>query len=201
MHRPPFCPNAACSCHISPTAPESRALAHRRWFKRNGTYPTRVHGEVVRFKCLVCSSVSVRAAARILGCSCDSVTNRTSRLARQCISAHAQLLEHLYGRFEAGSHRPLVLNTDRKLEYARALAAHRTLCAARRRGEFRHRRTDSRARREHPTPLKGIVRGALRRIRRQASRGEVDLEAIREELGVEHLVREQDQYLPRYALA
>mgnify|MGYP006280527287 FL=1 len=55
-------------------------------------------------------------------------------------------------------------------------------------------------RREHPTPLKGILKGALKQIRRQASKGEVDLEQIREQLGVASLVVATPQYLPKYAL-
>jgi hypothetical protein len=55
--------------------------------------------------------------------------------------------------------------------------------------------------REHHTPLKGIVKGALRLIRRQAARGEVDLEQIRRQLGVDRLLRDAVQYLPKYALA
>jgi len=417
MTRPPFCPRAGCECHIDPHTPESATLRRRKWFKRNGTYPTKVRGPVIRFKCLVCgrgfseqtfsldyyvkriidyrevakllqSCVGVRACSRAMGCSCDSITNRGSRLARQCISAHTRLigeielgedqaadgfqsfavsqyfpnnihllvgsdsqlvsfcdyvtlrrsgrmsavqkrmraaleqlyrappealiqsfgglLEHLHRRFVASSRRPLVLNTDKKLEYVRALSAHSRLREARRSGQFAHRRTDSRAvrdrsnplfavnyidrelrkdlaehvretvrfarnvnhcmerlwvyllehnlhkrfrindpvslvrahaeqagasradqqhatrelytrrrflsfeqleaatlrvwQREHPTPLKGIVKGALKLIRRQASRGEVDLDCVREELGVEQLVPDVRQYLPRYAL-
>ena len=418
MHRPPFCPNTSCPCHIDPLSTESAALAERRWFKRNGNYPTKVRGEVRRFKCLVCgrgfgeqtfsldyfvkrlisyrrlrgllsSCVGVRAASRNLGCSCDSVSNRTSRLARQSISAHArllpaielsedqaadgfqsfgvsqyfpnnitmlvgsrsqlvsfcdyvtlrrsgrmtarqrrmraaldelyrpspqaltssfgELLEHLYRRFRTSTHRPLSLHTDCKSEYLNALAAHQGLCEAAGSLQFLHRRTDSKAvrnrlnplfpvnyidrqlrtdlaehvretvrfarnvnhcmerlwvyllehnlhkrfrindpveierrhakeagateadkrrataglytrrrflcfeplepamlrvwKREHSTPLKGIVKGALRMIGRQAARGQVDLEQIRQQLGAEKLVREVVQYLPRYALA
>ena len=56
-------------------------------------------------------------------------------------------------------------------------------------------------RREHRTPLKGIVKGALREINRQAHRGAVDLDAVKSRLGVEQLIVEKPQYLPRYALA
>ena len=42
--------------------------------------------------------------------------------------------------------------------------------------------------------------GAMRLIQRQASRGEVDLEQVREQLGVATLIREVTQYLPGYAL-
>ena len=417
MTRPPFCPNRACPCHIDPETPQAVELLRRRWFKRNGTYPTMVRGPVVRFKCLVCgrgfseqtfsldyyvkriidyrrlskllcSCSGVRAASRSIGCSCDSVTNRTSRLARQCISAHTrlleetelgedqaadgfqsfsvsqyfpnnihllvgsdsqlvsfcdyvtlrrsgrmrpmqrrmrsalealyrpspqaltasftELLEHLHRRLASIADQSVVLNTDKKLEYVEALAAHAGLCEAAERKRFSHHRTDSRAvrdrnnplfpvnyidrelrkdlaehvretvrfarnvnhcmerlwvyllghnvykrfrindpvavershadeaganraariratrslytrrrflsfetlepamervwRREHSTPLKGIVKGALRLIRRQAAHAEVDLEQVREELGVAQLIREVTQYLPKYAL-
>jgi len=416
--RPPFCPHKGCPCHIDPDAPEAVELSRLRWYKRNGTYPTLIRGPVVRFKCLVCgggfseqtfsldyfvkrtidyralstllrSCAGVRAASRALGCSCDSVTNRTSRLARQCISAHTrllagtelcenqaadgfqsfavsqyfpnnihilvgsasqlvsfcdyvtlrrsgrmtavqrrirtaldalyrpspqaltasftELLEHLHHRFLASTHRPVTLNTDKKLEYLEAFAAQKKLREAGKGGEFVHLRTDSRVvrdranplfpvnyidrefrkdlaehvretvrfarnvnhcmerlwiyllehnvhkrfrindpvavvrghadqagasravqtratrslftrrrflsfenlepatdrvwRRAHRTPLKGIVKGALRMIRRQAQTGEVDLEEVRKALGVTQLVRNVRQYLPQYALA
>ena len=54
--------------------------------------------------------------------------------------------------------------------------------------------------RKHPTPLKGIVRGALRMIKRQASSGAVNLEAVRKALDVGQLVANRPQYLPKYAL-
>lgn len=417
MTYPPFCPNRKCPCHLDPDSSEARELSRRRWFKRNGTYPTLVRGSVIKFKCLVCgrgfseqtfsldyyvkriidyravrervcSCASVRSIARSLNCSCDSVTNRVSRLARQCISAHTrllaqieldedqaadgfqsfavsqyfpnnihllvgsrsqlvsfadyvtlrrsgrttpvqkrmcaafdalyrpkrkaltssftELLEHLHRRLASSSHRPIVLNTDRKLEYRQALAAHVGLQEAIGLDEFTHCQTDSRAartranplfavnyidrelrkdlaehvretvrfarnvnhsmerlwvylfdhnvnkrfrindpvavnrshagqaganetgerqatrslytrrrflsfetlepamsrawRRAYTTPLKGIVEGALRLIRRQAIAGAVDLEAIRQKLKVKNLIREVPQYLPRYAL-
>ncbi|MFW6214258.1 MAG: hypothetical protein ACOC8L_15310 [Spirochaetota bacterium] len=418
MTRPPFCPNKECECHIDPHSPQADTLSTRRWYKRNGSYPTLVRGDVIRFKCRVCgcgfseqtfsldyfvkriidyptvqmhvcSCSGIRAAARALGCSCDSVSNRISRLARQCISAHSRLvaeteldedqaadgfqsfavsqyfpnnihllvgsasqlvsfcdyvplrrsgrmtptqsrmraaldelyrapaqaltdsfsglLDHLHRRHASSAHRPLLLDTDCKLEYVTALSAHRGLTEATKRGEFSHRRTESRAirdrrnplfpvnyidrelrkdlaehvretvrfarnvnhsmerlwthlfahnvykrfrindpvaverthaeeagaseailskatqslytvrrflsfetlepaaervwRREHRTPLKGIVKGALRLIRKQASKGDVDLEWVREKLEVEQLMRDVRQYLPRYALA
>lgn len=417
MTDPRFCPNKACPCHVDPYSSQARELSRRRWYKRNGSYPTVIRGSVVRFKCLVCgrgfseqtfsldyyvkrtidyralgdrlcSCSSVRAISRSLHCSCDSVTNRTSRLARQCISAHTrllaqtalgedqaadglqsfavsqffpnnihvlvgsesqlvsfadyvslrrsgrktpaqtrmcaafdalyrppvkalsasftELLDHLHRRLEASTHHPVVLHTDKKLEYRRAIAAHVGLKPTIERKALRHQRTDSRAerdrknplfpvnyidrelrkdlaehvretvrfarnvnhsmerlwvylldhnvskrfrindpvaverthagqagagaaavkratrglctrrrflsfetlepamarvwKREHVTPLKGIEKGALRRILRQASVGAVDLEGIRKRLGVERLVREVTQYLPRYAL-
>ena len=418
MTIPPFCPCKECVCHIDPLSPQARSLSRRAWFKRNGTYYTEVRGSVQRFKCLVCgcgfseqtfsldyfvkriidyrevadrlaSCVGVRAIARTLGCSCDSVTNRTSRLARQCISAHTrliselplgeaqagdgfqsfavsqyfpnnihlllgsdsqlvsfcdyvtlrrsgamtptqrrmrdaldtlyrpppqsltdsftELLEHLHRRLATATVCPLVLTTDRKREYATALSRHRHLCTARAKGLLTHQRIDSRAQRirsnplfpvnyidrqlrtdlaehvrettrfarnvnhcmerlwiylyhhnlekrfrindpvsvkrthsdeagasralvrhctrdlytrrrllsferlepaatrawsrDYPTPLKGIVKGALRAIKRQACRGAVDLQQVRQQLGVEELMREVKQYIPRYAFA
>jgi hypothetical protein len=414
---PPFCPNKACRCHVDAHSRQARELSRRRWYKRDGSYSTLIRGPVIRFKCLVCgrgfseqtfsldyyvkrtidyrrlrelldSCCGVRAASRTLRCSCDSVTNRTSRLARQCISAHArvlaqtelaedqaadgfqsfavsqyfpsnihllvgsksqlvsfcdyvtlrrsgrmtalqkrmrsaldalyrppgtaliasftELLEHLHARLQSSTHRTTVLHTDMKLEYRQALAANHRLREATAAGRFTHQRTDSRVvrdrhnplfpvnyidrelrkdlaehvretvrfarnvnhsmerlwvyllghnmykryrindrvevqrnhadqagaaraaqrgatrsfytrrrflslqtlepamsrvwRREHTTPLKGIVKGALRLIRRQASGGEVDLHRVCEQLGVQTLMRDVTQYLPRYAL-
>lgn len=417
MSTPLFCPNKHCPCHIDPDAPESKALRRIDWFKRSGTYMTKVRGEVQRYACKRCgrgfseqtfsldyyvkrlinygkladlleSSASVRACARNLRCSCGSVTNRTSRLARQCISAHsrflegvvqdedvaadgfesfavsqyfpnnihltvgcdsqflyfcdyvtirrkgqmtgvqkrmrgaleklyhpspqaltdsfAELLEHLESRFSQSTRRPMVLRTDEKLEYRRALAKNDRLCQAIAEKTFRHDLTSSKARRtrsnplfpvnyfdrelrkdlaehvretvrfarnvnhsmerlwiyahrhnfdkrfrindpvaverrhaeeaggetkrtrwicrglttrrrflsferlvpaedrvwcrKHTTPLKGIVRGALCMIKRQAIAGEVNLEVVREALDVHQLIRDQPQYLPKYAL-
>jgi hypothetical protein len=418
MRRPPFCPHKGCPCHIDPDSPQSASLRHRRWFKRDGSYPTKVRGSITRFKCLVCgrgfstqtfsldyytkriidyneirrelcSSSSVRSTARSLGCSCDSVTNRTSRFARQCISASSRLLTHLelsedlaadgfesfavsqyfpnnihllagsrsqvvyfcdyltlrrsgrmtplqkrmrealeglyrpspkaliesfsellghvHRRLEHCRKQPLMFNTDKKLEYRRAIAACEELAEAVAGGRFVHARTDSRVardarnplfpvnyidrelrkdlaehvretvrfarnvnhcmerlciylldhntrkrfrvndpvrlhrthaleagaeeqviaqatarlttrrrflsfeqlepaglrvwRREHHTPLKGIVKGALREIKRQARRGAVDLAKVRAKLKVERLIEDTRQYLPAYALA
>jgi transposase-like protein len=418
MRRPPFCPHRGCPCHIDPDSPQSAALARRKWFKRNGSYPTKVRGSIVRFRCLVCgrgfstqtfsldyytkriidynavrrelcSSSSVRSTARSLGCSCDSVTNRTSRFARQCISASsrlltdlalnedlaadgfesfavsqyfpnnihilagslsqlvyfcdyvtlrrsgrmtplqkrmrealealyrpsakaltesfAELLAHVHVRLERCERNPLTLNTDRKLEYCRALTACEALAEPVVEKRLVHARTDSRIardarnplfpvnyidrelrkdlaehvretvrfarnvnhcmerlwiylldhntrkrfrindpvtlhrthareagvdehtiaqatallttrrrflsfeqlepaglrvwRREHHTPLKGIAKGALREIRRQARRGAVDLGMVRKKLKGERLIEDTRQYLPMYALA
>ena len=418
MRRPPFCPHRGCPCHIDPDSPESATLARRRWFKRNGSYPTNVRGPIARFKCLecgrgfstqtfsldyytkriidydavrreLCSSSGVRASSRSLGCSCDSVTNRTSRLARQCISASsrllsqlslkenlaadgfesfavsqyfpnnihilvgalsqlvyfcdsvtlrrsgrmtalqkrirealealyrpsptaltrsfAELIAHLHERLKRCEQDPLILNTDKKLEYCRALSSCKELEEPLSSGRLVHARTDSRRkrdkhnplyavnymdrefrkdlaehvretvrfarnvnhgmerlwiylldhnthkryrindpvrlqrthaleagaeettiaratahlttrrrflsfehlepaalrvwRREYHTPLKGIVKGALRTINRQARRGPVDLQTVCTKLGVQRLIEDTTQYLPRYALA
>lgn len=418
MEVPPFCPRQGCPCHIDPSDPKIEQIRGKQWWKRNGFYYTEVRGAVRRFKCLVCrhgfseqtfrldyyvkrtidyqvvsqtlsECVSVRGCSRLLGCSCDSVTNRVSRLARQCIAAHsrllatleqgedlvadgfesftvsqyfpnnihllvgkksqllyfcdyvtirrngrmtdvqkrmrtalealyrapvqaltssfAELLQHLLARLSRCSLPCLRLHTDKKQEYLRAIGNVAGVQEAIAAGTIAHQRTDSRAARtranplfavnyldrelrkdlaehvretvrfarnvnhcmerlwvyahrhnfekrfrvndgvgierrhvleagaestkvehvtrgltrqrrflsfesleaasrrvwcrEHLTPLKGVVRGALRAIKRQALRGEVDLEAIRTALGVERLVRDVPQYLPQYALA
>ena len=418
MRRPPFCPHRGCENHVDPSSAAARKLARRRWFKHNGSYWTEVRGSVPRFKCLacgkgfstqtfsldyyvkrtisyteveqsVCSCSGVRATARALGCSCDSVINRTSRLARQCISAHsrlisclhldedlaadgfqsfavsqyfpnnihlligsqsqyvyfadyvtlrrsgrmtetqkrirdafeklyraspqalessfAELLDTLCELYARSLRRPLTLNTDKKQEYHRAVRHNETLRTAETNSEFSHERTDSRAartrsnplfpvnyidrelrkdladhvretvrfsrnvnhcmerlwvyllnhcvtkryrindpvsvnrthaevatlsgeqirictqrlttrrrflsfetlapsqarvwRREHHTPLRDAAKGVLREITRQAHRAAVSLEQIREKLGIETLLVDRPQYLPRYALA
>lgn len=417
MARPVFCPNKRCPLHVDPDASESRTLRRVDWFKRSGTYMTKVRGEVQRYTCKRCgrgfsdqtfsldyyvkrtinytrladsleSCASVRACARTLRCSCDSVTNRTSRLARQCISVHTRLLAtfeqqedvaadgfesfavsqyhpnnihlavgsesqflyfcdyvtirrkgrmtgvqerirealeklyrpcpqaltdsfgellgHLENRYNSSDHRPMVLHTDEKAEYRRALVKNERLCRAIAEKSFAHNQISSRAKRtqanplfpvnyldrelrkdlaehvretvrfarnvnhsmerlwiyayrhnftkrfrindpvavqrthgeeaggqlktmkwlargltsrrqflsfqklneaedrvwcrKHVTPLKGIAQGALRQITRQATRGEVDLQKVRESLGVDDLMREAPQYLPKYAL-
>lgn len=417
MATPLFCPNKDCSCHIDPDAPESRLLRQRDWFKRSGTYETKVRGEVQRYTCKVCgrgfsdqtfsldyyvkrtinynrlaqsieSCASVRACARLLRCSCDSVTNRSSRLARQCISVHTrvlaavehqedmaadgfesfavsqyhpnnihlavgsdsqflyfcdyvtirrkgtmtpvqkriraaleklyrpspkaltasfgELLEDVEGRYLGSGHRPMTLHTDMKSEYRWALSKNERLCEAIEEKGFVHNQISSRAERtrenplfpvnyidrelrkdlaehvretvrfarnvnhsmerlwiyahrhnfikrfrindpvamkrthgneaggepndtrwiaraltsrrrflsferltaaktrvwcrKHVTPLKGVVPGAIREIKRQASRGPVDLDRVRESLGVDRLIEPTTQYLPKYAL-
>ena len=262
--RPPFCPNRLCHLHVDPDSREAHGLRRRRWYKRNGFYHTKVRGAVRRYKCLACrtgfseqtfsldyyvkrtidyreivGSVTtcrgVRATARSLGCSCDSVTNRVSRYARQCISAHArllaelpftenvvadgfesftvsqyfpnnihllvgahsqllyfidyvslrrsgrmtsyqkrmraaleclyrapaqaltasfaELLEHLGERFLVSTLRPLILSTDKKREYRKALAMNADLATARREGRLVHQRISSRAARTTSNPL------------------------------------------------
>ncbi|MFP4376917.1 MAG: hypothetical protein ACLFP4_07730, partial [Spirochaetales bacterium] len=54
MSTPLFCPNKHCPCHIDPDAPESKALRRIDWFKRSGTYMTKVRGEVQRYACKRC---------------------------------------------------------------------------------------------------------------------------------------------------
>jgi hypothetical protein len=120
MTSPPFCPYKACLCHAHP--PKAR------WWRRFGFHPTHCFGDVPRFQCLSCgrtfstqtfstdyyakrkidyrrleellsSSMSVRSLARSFGCSCGSILNRSDRLARQAIAAHAELRPHA-GRYE-----------------------------------------------------------------------------------------------------
>lgn len=119
MLRPRFCPNLECEYH-HPDHPKLRVVGLERWYTRCGYYRSRVHGIVQRFRCRRCGttcsertfqldyyvkrSVSfrrverciiscsgVRAAARALGCSADTISNRISRLARQYIGAHGEL--------------------------------------------------------------------------------------------------------------
>jgi transposase-like protein len=418
MYAPPFCPNRSCDYHIDPLSGKTAVLRRRRWFKHNGSYPTKVRGAVRRFKCLRCgrgfseqtfsldyyvkrsisygtlagllrSCSGVRATARLLGCSCDSVSNRHSRLARQCLSAHSrlltrlplaepvvadgfesfavsqyfpnnihllagahsqmlyfcdyvtirrsgrmtelqkrlraaleqlfrppagaliasftELLEHLHRRARAPAAARLVLCTDRKQEYRRALRAHPGLSHEAADDTFEHVRIDSRAartrsnplfavnyldrelrkdlaehvretvryarnvnhsmerlwiylldhnlakrfrindpvalqrthaseagasaadirwattqlttrrrfhsfeqlepaaerlwRRAYDTPLKGVVKAALREIKREAARGAVQLQRVCQKLEVARLVNNAPQYLPKYAYA
>ena len=206
MRRPPFCPHQGCSCHVDPDSSEAAGLRRRRWFKRNGSYPTKVRGSIPRYKCLacgrgfsaqtfsldyytkriidydtvrseLCSNSSVRATARSLGCSCDSVTNRTSRLARQCISASSRMLsamvlaEDLVGDgFESfavsqyfpnnihilvGSHSQLVYFCDYVTlrRSGRMTELQKRTRQALEAGRLVHTRTDSRAARDHRNPL------------------------------------------------
>ena len=111
LFTPPFCPYAACSNHQNPVG---------RWWSRNGFHVTKAFGIVRRFVCtqcgksfsvqtfsvqyyakrridlvelerLSCSSMSLRALSRHLGCTCDTVQNRIDRLSRQGVALHAAL--------------------------------------------------------------------------------------------------------------
>ncbi len=112
MFRPPFCPYKACALHYHPPK--------EKWWESDGHHDTKAFGQVPRFRCLACgrtfstqtfsidyyakrkinyarfeqllsSSVSVRALARAFDCSCGSILNRSDRLARQELAAHAHL--------------------------------------------------------------------------------------------------------------
>jgi len=117
MNSPPFCPNSECPLHHSPP-PRSD------WYVRDGHYRCAAHGLVQRFRCKHCgcrfssqtfsidyavkrslpyrrlfalliSSSGIRDMGRILGASPNCITNRISRLARQALAVHAELLSHL----------------------------------------------------------------------------------------------------------
>src|SRR5512142_407430 len=112
MFRPPFCPYKACDFHRHPP--------RERWWSCIGHHDTKAFGQVPRFRCSSCgrtfstqtfsidyyakrridyarfeqllsSSMSVRALARAFDCSCGSIINRSDRLARQELAAHAHL--------------------------------------------------------------------------------------------------------------
>ena len=115
---PPFCPNSACSYHVSRG---KRKLQRRTWYQRDGTYPSKCLGrKVQRFICKRCgrkfsaqtfsldygvkkripyrrvfdqinSGSGIRFLARNLGVTDKVITNRISRLARQAIGMHALL--------------------------------------------------------------------------------------------------------------
>ncbi len=125
MINPPFCPHAGCAFHVRPDSHEARLLRVRSWFLRCGYYATRVRGRVQRFRCTSCgrgfseqtfrldyyvkrrisyrriqmevkSCSGVRQMARNLSVSPATVTNRISRLSRQVLAAHAQLLTQIH---------------------------------------------------------------------------------------------------------
>lgn len=116
MHYPPFCPNKECSEHWHTHKPP------RHWWQRDGLYRSRRAGTVQRYRCKKCGSrfsettftlnyfakkrvdlyrlkklitngSSVRATARQLNISPTTVTHRCMLLARQCLAAHAELIE------------------------------------------------------------------------------------------------------------
>jgi hypothetical protein len=112
MYTPPFCPYAACSLHVDPP--------DQKWWSCDGFHATKAFGSVQRYVCHACgrtfseqtfsvhfyakfvidfrrlerlsaSSMSLRALSREFRCSCDSVTNRNDRIARQGIALHTTL--------------------------------------------------------------------------------------------------------------
>ena len=111
---PRFCPNPECSAHEPD--PASSYSDYLLW----GSYETKAFGQVQRFRCSRCgktfsrqtfrvdyyakqvvdyddlagrlsSCESLRAIGRALGRSCDSVSNRISRAARQALAAESRL--------------------------------------------------------------------------------------------------------------
>jgi transposase-like protein len=112
---PPFCPNPLCPFHRLPSP-----TSQYPWFSRKGFHHTLAFGSVPRFLCrfchsyfssqtflmdyyvkrpvsyplilsLLCSARSLRSIARTLHLSCDSISNRISRMARQGIALHSRL--------------------------------------------------------------------------------------------------------------
>lgn len=112
MVRPRFCRNPAC--------PNSRRPS-RHWYVAHGSYETRAHGTVPRFRCTTCGRTvsmqtesmhyyakrrlnlarifsrvrggsSLRDIARELGTTRTTVSNAVARLARQAMVAHVQAL-------------------------------------------------------------------------------------------------------------
>ena len=116
MRHPPFCPNKECSEHWHTQKPPGR------WWQRDGFYQSRRSGLAQRFRCkscgtrfsettfslnyfakkrvdlyrlkkLITNGSSIRATARQLNISPTTVTHRCMLLARQCLAAHAELIE------------------------------------------------------------------------------------------------------------
>jgi transposase-like protein len=117
MHTPPFCPHAGCRYHHK--APEDR-----RWYHLAGSYETKAFGTVTRFRCLACgggfseqtfrldyfikrplsydeifsrvvTGSGIRSIARRLSVSHQTILNRLTRLARQALALHAELIATL----------------------------------------------------------------------------------------------------------
>ncbi len=117
MQQPPFCPNNECEYH-------QFVPANRIWYVRDGHYASKVYGTIQRFRCKECglhfssqtfslnygvkrripyrelfslliSSSGIRDMGRILKASPTCITNRISRLARQALAIHADLLGDL----------------------------------------------------------------------------------------------------------
>ena len=118
MNKPPFCPNDACPLHHE--VPSSRT-----WFVRDGHYQSALHGSIQRFRCRECgihfssqtfnidygvkrhlsyhklfelliTSSGIRDMGRSCRASPHCVSNRISRLARQALALHADLLDLLH---------------------------------------------------------------------------------------------------------
>jgi transposase-like protein len=122
MNSPPFCPNAACRYH-------QEAPPGSSWYVRNGHYRSASRGAIQRYRCRACgtgfsaqtfsldymarravnytrlfellvSSSGIRDMARILKVSPHCITNRISRLSRQAMAVHSELLATLHLREE-----------------------------------------------------------------------------------------------------
>ncbi len=117
MKTPPFCPNDGCNYHQ--TVPPGSV-----WYVRYGHYHSTNRGPIQRYRCKRCgthfssqtfsldymtqrtisyrrifelltSSTGIRGMGRILKASPHCITNRISRLARQSLAIHADLLDTL----------------------------------------------------------------------------------------------------------
>jgi transposase-like protein len=116
MFRPPFCPHKECTAHIE--APSGR------WWIKIGSYSTRCHGRVQRYRCRRCgrsfsrqtfdleyyakrrisyrrlqkhirSCAGVRQTALNLGVHRSTVLNKIMRLSRQAIAVHAEIVGNM----------------------------------------------------------------------------------------------------------
>ncbi len=115
MFIPPFCPYEDCPCH-------SQTPAATRWYLHNGSYTTLAVGKVQRFICRHChrgfseqtfsldyyvkrplqyhlifdqvnNCAGIRKIARSLNVSHQAILNRISRIARQAMALHAEMLD------------------------------------------------------------------------------------------------------------
>ena len=118
MPQPSYCPNPACRAHRHPP---------RAWLHAHGSYATRAHGQVSRFRCRLCGTTcstqtesmhfaarhhlplqailesllegaSQREIARRYGVSPMTIHYAIIRLGRQAMAAQALLLAHLTPR-------------------------------------------------------------------------------------------------------
>jgi transposase-like protein len=116
MFIPPHCPNPDCEHYDSPTVQD--------WYRSIGRYSTKTFGNVPRFKCRSCrlgfskqtfsidyyakrlldysyiyhkinDGAGLRKIGRDLHASCDSITNRINRMARNATLANRQIVECL----------------------------------------------------------------------------------------------------------
>jgi hypothetical protein len=116
MFIPPHCPNPDCEHYDSPTV--------QGWYRSIGRYSTKTFGNVPRFKCRSCrlgfskqtfsidyyakrlldysyiyhkinDGAGLRKIGRDLHASCDSITNRINRMARNATLANRQIVECL----------------------------------------------------------------------------------------------------------
>ena len=117
MFKPPFCPNSDCALHMN-------VPPYYTWFLRDGHYRSILHGRIQRFRCRECgvhfssqtfsidygvkrrlsyhklfdlliTSSGIRDMGRSCRASAHCITNRISRLARQALAVHADLLDLL----------------------------------------------------------------------------------------------------------